>query len=382
MKKNIFVFLGGYLPAKKYGGPVTSIVNLVKDLNDVYNFYIISNDHDLHDSRKLAGIKDGWNDVNGAKVLYLDEKKFREKIFFKILSQQEVSLVYLSSIFYLHMNYPAIKAARKLHIPILLAPRGEVCSNALTIKMYKKKTYLFIMKFIGFFQGLYFHSTSKDESEGIIKYLKISEENILELPNLHGKRENREINLKRKNSLNIVFLSRIQEKKNLHYAIEVISKLEGDITFDIYGPIEQPEYWKLCKEKIEKIDSGVKVRYCGTIDPGESKMIFSKYDCFFFPTLSENYGHVISEAILSGCPCIISKGTTPWDDIHGNGGFTIELSNTSGFVNVLSDIAAMDHQEYVRLVDKINQYTEKKLQTAGLIELYKEMFIKVGESLS
>lgn len=42
---------------------------------------------------------------------------------------------------------------------------------------------------------------------------------------------------------------------------------------------------------------------------------------FFFPTLGENYGHVIVEAMMNNCLVILSEGVTPWDDYKEKGGF-------------------------------------------------------------
>ena len=33
------------------------------------------------------------------------------------------------------------------------------------------------------------------------------------------------------------------------------------------------------------------------------------YHFFVFPTLTENYGHVIAESLICNCPVILSKGT-------------------------------------------------------------------------
>jgi hypothetical protein len=44
----------------------------------------------------------------------------------------------------------------------------------------------------------------------------------------------------------------------------------------------------------------------------------AEYDLFLFPTLGENYGHVISEALASGCPVVISD-QTPWRNLEAEG---------------------------------------------------------------
>jgi len=380
-KKIIFIFLGGYLPAKKYGGPVTSIVNLVDNLKHKYDFYIVSNNHELDEFGVLDGINSGWNDVRGARVLYLPEKQFNTENFINILKDFRVSLVYLSSVFYYKMNLPAVKAANILNIPILLAPRGETCNGALEIKKLKKTLYLIFIKIFNYFKGVAFHTTSIEEKESIIDIFNVNEKKIFLLPNMHGaKLEKKEFN-KKKNSLRIVFISRIQEKKNLLYAIDTVSKLSGDIIFDIYGPIEQLAYWEKCEKEINNLKEkkNITINYRGSLEPNTSKEIFIQYDCFFFPTLSENYGHVIAEALLSNCPCVISKDTTPWNDLHERGGFIAPLDNQKEFIKILNNIAEMNIEEYKDLCDLTNQYAEQTFEHKELANDYDTMFNNIME---
>ena len=45
----------------------------------------------------------------------------------------------------------------------------------------------------------------------------------------------------------------------------------------------------------------------------------SGYDIFLFPTIGENFGYVILEAIHAGCFIMISKNRTPWGDLERTG---------------------------------------------------------------
>ena len=41
------------------------------------------------------------------------------------------------------------------------------------------------------------------------------------------------------------------------YAIEIISKLENRIQFDIYGTLEDKKYWDKCKRLLEKLPRNI-----------------------------------------------------------------------------------------------------------------------------
>ena len=66
----ILAVTGGYLPAQKYGGPVTSLVNFVSQLGDEYEIEYLK--ENLRDSLVL-GPSTGSNDISF--IPFLDRKK-------------------------------------------------------------------------------------------------------------------------------------------------------------------------------------------------------------------------------------------------------------------------------------------------------------------
>ena len=61
--KKIMVFIGGYLPGEKYGGPVSSISNFVELMGDDYEIRIVCSNHDFKETTPYPNIKSGWNRV-------------------------------------------------------------------------------------------------------------------------------------------------------------------------------------------------------------------------------------------------------------------------------------------------------------------------------
>ena len=377
MKKKIAFFIGCYLPAKKYGGPVTSIYNVVDNLSDTYEFYIIASDHDLNETKRLPGIKEGWNKVGDAKVLYLKDSEFTKEKFTAVLNEIQADMVYLSSVFSYKMNFPAIQASRKLNIPMIFAPRGELCEGAIRIKTFRKRLFIYFERLIRIFHGIYFHATSQEEEQGIIKYLKIDKNLMFNISEMSCKVNLNNMRKKDGNTLKIIYMSRLVTKKNLLFAIQQTAKCKADIVFDIYGPIEDEEYWNNCKSELDKCPANVRAKYCGAVLPGEAVKTFSNYDVFLFPTLSENYGHIIAEALSTGCHIIISKETTPWDDVDGKGGFALPLDDTKVWSETIDMIANMTDAEYEKFNSLLREYVQNKLDNRKLKNSYIEMFTQV-----
>lgn len=180
---------------------------------------------------------------------------------------------------------------------------------------------------------------------------------------------------KKKNRLKIIFISRICEKKNLLGAIKIISNLtEFPIQFDIYGNIEDKEYWKSCKKELEKLPINIKWKYQGECDSNNVIETLANYDIFLFPTFGENFGHVISEALLAGCVAVISD-QTPWLDLDNyKCGNVINLKNINSFVDVLVDYTKMDEIDFNIYVRNAQKYIEEKNYNSIKNTGYKEIF--------
>lgn len=374
--KSIAVFMD-YLPGTKSGGPLKRVINMVNAFGDEFQIYVISRDHDFGEKTRFAGIKEGWNSVGKAKVLYLPDNQITTKKYGEILDEIKPQMVYTMTVFSVKCIFPCINAARKRNIPILIAPCGQTCKNSLMLKKWKKIPYLRVAKDLKLFEGIYFHTTSQEEYDSMIQYLAIKEDMLFNIPNIPRIAGVVNKGEKKKNYLRILFLSRIHRKKNLLFALEVLQKVKAECLFDIYGPLEDSEYWGKCQEAIANMPHNVTVNYKGAVNQEEAEKIYQNYDCFFFPTLSENYGFVIEEALLSRCPVVLTKGTTPWDDYEDYGHLLGTLGDHQEFVAILEKLASMDQNEYADLVDASQKYVEMKINYTDILSRHREMLNRV-----
>lgn len=391
MKKTILIFMAGYLPGVKYGGPIRRIENFVNTLSEIYDFKIICNDHDWKEAARYPNVKEGWNQVGNAQVNYINEKQWNAKNFRKVIKpfEHNIQLVYVLSVYYVKMTLPAIKMARFIKVNILLAPCGELLDGEIyekgKKKMIKKLSYLFVVRTTCFFRDIFFLATGDEEVLSVRNQLNIDETHIFNLPNIIVRNTIEKINDKKVGSIKIVFISRMVKKKNLDYAIDVVSNISNKykVSFDIYGFVEDEEYWNKCLYAINQIQEEKKhitIEYKGSLKQEEVKETFSKYDCFLFPTLSENYGYVIVEAMLASCPVILSEGTTPWDDYHMQGGYVIPLSNQGGFVEYLEELARMNAFSYAKLLAQNEEYIKNVINIEELRQRYVDMIEGISEN--
>lgn len=374
----ILVTIGGYIPAKNYGGPVVSINNLCALLQEEWEIYILTVDHDINSTVRFANINEGWNDIDYIKVMYLRENEISYNKIKMIVNDISPDLIYVNSIFLAKFILPFFRLCEKLNIPLLIAPRGELCKQPYSVKRIKKLPYTFLIRNIYDKKRTYYQATSEEERQQIKRILKVNEGQIILLDNIPSI-PNSKINKYQKkiNSLRCIFFSRIHPKKNLLFALQVLREITDNVTFDIYGNIEDHAYWKVCEEEIRTMPANIKVNYLGSIEHDEFVSAFSQYDIMLFPTKSENYGHVIAEAMLSLCPVIISD-QTPWNDINDvKAGWAISLDRKDLFIDALKQVADMGELEYSELVSKCEQYISNKINISKLKLEYRYIFKRI-----
>lgn len=375
--KNVLVFNGYYIPAKKYGGPLTSLATVVEHCSAEFQFYIIAANHDLNEKSIFTDIHTGWNQVGKAKVLYVDlrEVNYKTKLINMIIKEIQPAFIWIAGILVPASKWNVAHLCRKNNIPYLISPRGELCGNAIQLKKMKKIIVIGATNIFGAYKSAFYHATSQEEIMEIEKYYHVTRERIFLVPNISASLVAKKRSIKKaRGEVKAVFIARIQEKKNLLEAIKAVNSLAYNVSFDIYGPQESSEYWKQCNEEIDKAPPSVKIRYCGALQPEDVPSTFEKYHCFLFPTLSENYGHVITEALSVSCPVVLSKGTTPWDDIDGCAGYTYRLKAINEFSAAISRIAEMDQREYDNLVLTTKLYFNRKAQEDNAVSKHVNMF--------
>ena len=89
---------------------------------------------------------------------------------------------------------------------------------------------------------------------------------------------------KRPGELRLVSVARIAVEKNTLFAIERLKGLEGDIRFDLFGPIYDQPYWTECQQVIASLPPNVKVEHKGTIAPEGVPELLTGYHALFMPS--------------------------------------------------------------------------------------------------
>lgn len=377
-KKDILIITGRYLPGYKDGGPVRSIKNLTDFLGDEYNFRILTCDRDHGDTDSYPNIKiNNWNTVGKALVYYVAPGGFTRSTIIKLASR--VDLVYVCGCFNDYaINTLIANRLGKIKVPVVVASMGLFSPMAFRLKYKKKKIFTVAFNLFGMFRNIYWSATSEMEIAEICKQVWAKKEQFYIAEDLPRKVDETPI-MKQKEigSLNVVWISRIAPKKNLKTAIEILKNVTSNINFTIYGPIHEQEYWDECKVELEKLPFNIKWQYKGNVESEQVVEELKLYHIFLFPTLGENYGHVIQEALSAGCPCILSD-QTPWKNLEEKKvGYVYPLSNLSLFSEAVEKYAAYSQAQWNETVYLTKQYaidnSNAKVESTGYRMIFDEL---------
>lgn len=347
--KYVLFCCASFYPSYKSGGPVRSLCNLVDVLDDSISIDVITKDRDMGEKIAFSNVNlNSWsNSYHNARVFYLSpEYNFivNVKNIFKV---KRYDIVYLNSFFdtefsirFLLLTFlHKIKAEK-----IVMAPRGELTNGAMSIKPIKKKVYLLLFKLFRFHKKIKFHFTSEQEVNDGLYYL--GNVDYILAPNMHESYPNYFFKKKKSGFLNLIFLSRISPKKNLIVILKALSNLnEGQVSFTIAGTIDDGVYWEKCKVLIDKLPKNIKIRFLDSINREQVGVELKKSHVFFLPTLNENYGHAIVEAMVSSNVLLISN-QTPWSKVSNHGSFVGSVNDVNYFSNCLKELIMMKESEY------------------------------------
>ena len=353
---------------------------MVFHLKDAFNFYIITGNKDLFSTEPHKNIKSNeWNVLaNGEHVFYFSDERFSWKNLAALLRDTPYDGIYLNSFFSKRFTiYPLLlKKLNRINKPVVIAPRGMLSKGALHLKSNKKNAFIGLAKLFSLYKNLTWHATSAQE-EGEIKNIFGANQPIYKISNLTlPPLQTRTDYSKQVGEVRICCIARISKVKNILFSLVTLQHVhKGNVVFDLYGPAEEEDYYRECKEYAAILSENITVSFKGDLQGNEVEQALKKYHLFFLPTLNENFGHAIVEAMLNGCIPLISN-TTPWRNLQTqNIGWDISLNEMQVFTSAINEVLQMNQPEFETKSKAVQQYALTHCMDVANIEAYKKLFI-------
>ena len=366
----ILALLEHYLPAYKAGGPLRTVGNMVEQLGEPFSFRIVTCDRDWGERTALPEVEPGrWSPVGNGEAIYLAPSQLGVAGLRAVIGGTEHDVLYLNSVFSPRLSILPLLLARAGAIPrrpVVLAPRGELHPGALggggwgglvpgaaarrlpTPRSLKKRAYLAVARALGLFRGVTWQASNEAEAEEIRQHLGRGAR-VVVAPDLAARPPAAlppPVAPKRAGALRALFLSRIDAKKNLDLAVELLAGVRGEVEFDVYGPVADERYWARCRAALERLPPNVTARVHGAVPHDRVAQVFRAHELFIFPTQGENFGHVVLESLVAGCPVLVSD-RTPWHDLARYGaGWDLPLDDPEAMCAAIQRCVDMDEAAF------------------------------------
>lgn len=346
-----------YYPAISIGGPIQSSLALARMLAKNHEVTVLTTDLGLN-AQQLQGIRFGTKLVSpfGGDLFY--QRYFGNPNFtfspgtwqWLRKNVREFDLVILHGVW----NFPLIVSAmlcRRLGIPYVMYPHGTLYEETIHLRSgLKKKVLLWLAarKCLESASRVIF--TTADEQRRVMNYLKYDLKyaivpnivNDLDLPAKPARGKLRDALGIGRETFALLHLGRITEKKNIAISIRTLAELRKsavDTVLIVAGGDEADQRAEL-EALSAQLDVSSYVFFTGLLDRRESMQALIDSDVFVLPSLSENFGVAVVEAMLAEVPVVISDRVGISNEMKsGVDGIVVPLSDgVNGLCNGINSL--------------------------------------------
>ena len=315
--------------AASVGGPSSCTHDLLQGLydNQAHVDLLTFNSEKLKE--KSLGAGQPWLheiDDDGWSPLGFSSNMKRE------LDKSDYDLYHANALWSYTTHY-ACKTARKKNRPYILTPHGMLYPTALSIGKWKKDLMLWHWFRKDIMGASCLHVTCRQEAEycrlfgyeGPIAIIP----NAVVIPEIALELSNRKQNA---TSINYAphkrvfgFLGRlhpIKKVENLLYAMDLLRnsntihhhKISDDFSLQIIGKFDE-QYEAFLRSETKRLRLEDCVEFVGFINGQKKYEYLSRLSVLMVPSLQENFGMIVPEALICSTPVYASLGT-PWEELN------------------------------------------------------------------
>lgn len=387
-----------YLPGYRAGGPIRTVSAMVEGLDVEFRFRVLTSDRDEGDEAPYPEARPGeWVQQGRARVRYLAPEEQTLAGLRRALGHLSPDLLYLNSFYHPVFTFRLLLLRRLgalAQVPLLLAPRGHLSPGARAVKTWRKRAYIALVKLLGLVDDAVFHASDDLERREIREVFPDADVRVAPnmVPPLRGEGAGSagdapgadagpappEVPAKEPGRLKVIYLSRVAPKKNLAGLLEALRSVSGRVELSVVGPIGDETYWAHCRQLIDELPASVEVDARGAVPHRDVPAVLAEHHLFALPTRSENFGHVIREALQVGRPVLISD-RTPWTGLEEAGaGWMCRLEDLSCFGGQLQAAVVMNQEEFRDRCEAARRYVRKVREEGDARERNRRLLLRVA----
>ncbi len=353
MRPRLAVITPLFAPGVRGGGPIRTLTALVQGAPTWLDLHVFTQSRDHGERQDMVDITDRPTMWEGTKVTYARAHTVRGLgALYAGLVRWRPDVIYLNSYWSLFFSQ-GVMAIHRCGLfgraVVVIAPRGEFAPAALNRHSTRKALMRWGNQLCGSHRSVIWHASSVGEADDIRRYIGpvapvVIRENDSLLP-ARAEPVTDSTPASGRGALRAVFLGRLVEHKGPDLAAEAVAALDGEVTLDIYGPAEDEAFTASLRCLAESTDGRIRIR--GTLSHDDVRATLSGYEVLVLPTRSENFGHVIAEALSVGVPVVVPD-VTPWTSVLETGGAGRVVERSAAAIrSALQELADMSEAEVI-----------------------------------
>lgn len=340
-----------WAPAELAGG-ARSTGRAVAALHGHVDAWVLTGDRDVGDTEPWPLQAEGWVERAGTQVWFQPWDRGSSQRVQAAIDEVRPDVIYLPSLF-----APGSRAIwwRRATLaplpPLVVAPEGELHPGALAHHAGRKRAVLALLRLSGALRSVRWRAADELEAEQI-SALAGRRAAITIAPDLHDPPDPAgapaRTATKAIGHARVAFVGTIVSKKGLHRALELLWPMRHEVDLDIYGPIGDAAEWARCQEVLARCEAEVGWVAHGPLPHAKVASVLADADLLILPTLGENYGYVIAEALAAGCP-VLTSDQTPWRGLAEDGcGWDLPLAPVQAWQRRVAAVVAWDEDDRQR----------------------------------
>lgn len=350
----------------KSGGPSTCTRDLLEGLHAIHaNVDLLT-----FDSPDNLGEGSSWLKVveNDSFSPFGFSKNFREA-----LDDSDYDIYHCNAI-WMYSNHITCKTARDKKKPYVLSPHGMLYPTALAIKYWKKWPALKLWFNKDIHSATCIHATCQQEAEHVRAFGYKGP--IAVIPNPVVFPEGIELASNKPKEKSIGFLGRlhpIKKVENILYgAAKAIEEGCEYFSIEIMGKGDD-KYEEFLRNEAERLGIADRVHFVGFVNGKDKYDRLAKLWALMVPSVQENFGMIVPEALICGTPVYASLGT-PWNELNEFEAGWWKDNSPETIANVIHEIMEMGESQCLAMGANGRKFIEEKYEQKKVAQMMIDLY--------
>jgi glycosyltransferase involved in cell wall biosynthesis len=277
-----------------------------------------------------------------------------------------------------YATIPGCRAAARAPVPYVLRPLGTLSGWSLAHRGWKKRPYFALLERSHLEMASAIHVTSEAEAGDVERLGYGDRARVIPLGVDVGAHTFARRAADASRPLQLLFLSRLHEKKNVPLLLRALAAASGrgrNIELTIAGDGE-PRYRAELESLSTSLGLGRSVRFVGHVEGIAKQTTFENADVFVLPSAHENFGLAVAEALAAGLPVIVTPGVALAHNVE-QAGAGIVVDATQDALASAFEWAAVNPGAMIEMGERAWWLAQRELSwdtsCARVAELYAEL---------